>query len=203
VAPASSAAPTAPALVTGSCFGGLGLWGSSSNRGLLKDRFLHPAINICRSFRHVLLSKFRDERLESSHRLGRSFDRSGGRRGGLHTQASEGFLGFLFPLRPTEAFCGGRVPPRSFGMLSGFLVDSRQLKRNHRVARALEQSCQLSWGVGAGSGLADACLYLPPIAHSRIVAVVCKPGQPHCPKFLKVLLGVARFLPQRSRSSLG
>jgi hypothetical protein len=32
---------------------------------------------------------------------------------------------------------------------------------------------------------------------------VCKPGQPHCPKFLKVLLGVARFLPQRSRSSLG
>lgn len=144
MASAASAAPPAPALAAGPRFSGLRLRGRSCNRQLLKDRFLLSVIAARSGLRHALLSKFRDDRFESSYRLSGSFGRSGGCRGDWRAQASEGLLGLLLPLRPAKAFCGGRVPTRSFGMLSGFLVDSRQLERDHRVARAFEQSCQLS-----------------------------------------------------------
>jgi len=44
-------------------------------------------------------------------------------------------------------------------------MDLREFKRNHGIACAFIQRGKLTWGIRAGSCLADARLNLSPIAH--------------------------------------
>jgi len=48
-------------------------------------------------------------------------------------------------------------------------MDLREFKRNHGIACAFVQRRELTWGIRAGSRLADARLNLSPIAHWTIL----------------------------------
>ena len=134
---------------------------------LFENRFLLASVRLDRCFGNLFVRNFCDDWLQPVNRLRVGFAHGGDsrRNGNRRAQTRKSCFGFLFPLRAAEALGGRGVPAGRFGVRAGFLVDLREFKRNHRVARAFVQRRELPWGVRAGSRLADARLNLSPIAH--------------------------------------
>ena len=140
---------------------------------LLENRFPLTVVQIRRGLRALLFGEFRDKRLGRDGQLCHSLaDRDSRRvrrcRDGS-AQPSQRFFGLLLPLGPAEAFGSSSEPASRLGKRAGLFMDLRQFERDHRVASAFIQRRKLSWGIRAGSSLADTRLNLSPIAHCPIL----------------------------------
>lgn len=80
--------------------------------------------------------------------------------------ARGGFLRFGLPVSAAEAFAGGGIPLRGFGILAGSFQMTRQLKRDHGVTSFLEQIRELRRWVFAAACTPDACGDLFPVGHT-------------------------------------
>jgi hypothetical protein len=134
---------------------------------LSKLSFLLTVVRLAGGFRDLPFRKFGDDRLQSScwFRSGFVYGCSSKRHGNRRTKAGKSFFRFLFPLCPAKTLGGCGVPAGRFRVRANLLMDLREFKRNHGIACAFVQRRELTWGIRAGSRLADARLNLSPIAH--------------------------------------
>jgi len=82
-------------------------------------------------------------------------------------ESNQSIVRLGLPVRSAETLRGDRVPANGFGGVARAFFYAGQLERRHRVARALKKLGELRRGFAAGLGLADAGLYLSPVAHDQ------------------------------------
>src|SRR5262249_11574692 len=81
-------------------------------------------------------------------------------------ETSNGLLRFCPPVGAAESFECNAVPLDGVGALSAVFKVLRQLKRNHRVARFLEKTAQLTCWILASTGAPDSGGDLLPVGHT-------------------------------------